>query len=538
MKTGFKTVISKIIVKFGLLSLVHVIFIIIIFGILTYIQSQQTLLGNTINIAGKNRYLTLNLLFEISEYMGNSPPPTSIDNNSNSQIRNAEQLLETNIMTLKNGGMISGVNLKPLPNDFLDSWNKVNSHWTDFKRLLNKELYDKRVPQSTDTNIEINQPAATNLDDSLKQELVPRAYKLVNSSDVLVTQIGQKVKNNWDNLIILQIIFGALIVVLILFILFMVRRLLNPITLLTRATSEIKKGNFDVSVDYKSGDELSELTESFNSMVSTIRNDVKKQSEMTYELTQLNQQLKENDRAKNEFISMISHELRTPLVPIRGYIEMLLKPEKTGILNEKQRKAVETIYRNEKKLESLVENILDIYKIDMGILILNKKEISISSLLNNVINDLKSAIEEKCASVVTEINTVAIKSVTCDEKRIEQVLSNLIKNSLDFVPNKAGNIILRVETLREQRNERDSIEYPGKNQLVFSVEDNGTGIPVDKMNKLFHKFYQIDLAITRKYGGTGLGLAICWDIIEAHGGKIWIDKEYRDGAAFRFTIPF
>ena len=535
---GFKTSISKIIVRFGLFSLVQIIFIIIIFGILTYIQSQQTLLGNTINIAGKNRYLSLNLLYEISEYLGNSPPQVSIDGNSTSRIRNAEQQLESNIITLKDGGMISGAHIKPLPIDFLDSWNKVNSHWTDFKSLLNKELFDNRVPENIDTNIVIDQPAVTNLDYSIRQELVPKAFDLVNSSEALVTQIGQKVKNNWDNLIILQIIFGALIVVLILFILFMVRRLLNPITLLTRATSEIKKGNFDVSVDYKSGNELSELTESFNSMVSTIKNDVKKQSEMTYELTQLNQQLKENDKAKNEFISMISHELRTPLVPIRGYIEMLLKPKKTGELNEKQRKAVQTIYRNEKKLESLVENILDIYKLDMGILILNKKEIPISSLLSSVIDDLRSAIEENGASIVTEINTVAVKNVICDEKRIEQVLSNLIKNSLDFVPNKAGKIILRVEELHEQTNEKDNIEYPGKNQLVFSVEDNGTGIPVDKMNKLFHKFYQIDTSLIRKHGGTGLGLPICRDIIEAHGGKIWIDKEYREGAAFRFTIPF
>ncbi len=95
-----------------------------------------------------------------------------------------------------------------------------------------------------------------------------------------------------------------------------------------------------------------------------------------------------------------------------------------------------------------------------------------------------------------------------------------------------------MEDLQEQRKETDNIDIPGKNQLVFSVEGNGTGIPADKMNKLFHKFYQIDLAITRKYGGTGLGLVICRNIIEAHGGKIWIEREYIEGAAFRFTIPF
>jgi signal transduction histidine kinase len=415
----------------------------------------------------------------------------------------------------------------------LDSWNKVNSDWTDFKKILNDQIYDKFTLENVKTNTLINQTVSTNLDNSLKEELYSKGFNLVNSSDALVTQIGQKVESNWDELIILQITFGVLIVILILFILFIVRRLLKPIALLTRATSEIKKGNLEVSVDYKGGNELSELTESFNSMVSTIKRNTNEQSEMTDQLTQLNEQLKDNDRAKNEFISMISHELRTPLVPIKGYTELLLKPQKMGELNEKQKKAVQTIYRNEKKLESLVENVLDIYKFDMGIIKLDRKEIPISHLFNNVINDLKSGIEEKHATIVTEINTT-VQKVVCDEKRIEQVLSNLIKNSLDFIPNYSGKIILRVEELKEANNG----EVPGKNHLVFSVEDNGPGIPIDKMDKLFHKYYQIDTALARRYGGTGLGLVICRDIIEAHGGKIWVDKEYDQGAAFRFTIPF
>ncbi len=529
-----KSVLSKTIVKIGLLSLIQIIFIIAIFGTLTYIQSQQTLLGNTINIAGKNRFLTINLLYEISEFLSkSSSATTSLENYSTSRISNAEQQLASNIMVLKDGGITSAVQLKPLPGDFLDGWNKVNSHWTDLKTMIQDQIYDRFAIENIKTNTEIDQTVRTDLDNSLKEELISKAFNLVNSSDALVTQISQKVESNWDELIKMQIIFGVLIVILILFILFIFQRLLRPITLLTRATSEIKKGNLDVSVDYKGGNELSELTESFNSMVSTIKRDVKKQSEMTTQLTQLNVQLKENDRAKNEFISMMSHELRTPLVPIKGYTELLLKPHKIGELNEKQAKAVQIIYRNEKKLESLVENILDIYKFDMGIIKLDRKELPILHLFNNVINDLKTGIEEKQATIMTEINTT-VQKVVCDEKRIEQVLCNLIKNSLDFIPNNSGKIMLKVEELKET----DNVQIPGEKHLVFSVEDNGPGVPVDKMNKLFHKFYQIDTALTRKYGGTGLGLVICRDIIEAHGGKIWIDKEYNQGAAFRFAIPF
>ena len=531
----FKKFLSKTIVKIGLLSLIQIIFIITIFGILTYIQSQQTMLGNTINIAGKNRFLTLNVLYEISEFLSKSSSAlTGAENYSTSRISNAEQQLASNIMVLKDGGITSAVQVKPLPSDFLDSWNKVNSHWTDFQSMLSEQIYDKFAIENITINTAMNQTVGTHLDNSLKQELISKAFNLVKSSDVLVTQIGQKVESNWDELIKLQIIFGVLIVILILFILFIFRRLLKPITLLTRATSEIKKGNLEVSVDYNSGNELSTLTESFNSMVSAIKRDVEKQSIMTDQLTQLNVQLKDNDRAKNEFISMISHELRRPLVPIKGYTELLLSPQKIGELNEKQAKAVQIIYRNEKKLESLVENMLDIYKFDMGIINLNKKEIPILHLFNNVINDLRTGIEENGATIITEINTTTVKKVVCDEKRIEQVLSNLIKNSLDFIPNNSGKIILKVEELKDA----DNMQVLGKSQLVFSVEDNGPGIPANKMDKLFHKFYQIDTALSRKYGGTGLGLAICRDIIEAHGGKIWIDKEYNQGAAFRFTIPF
>ena len=345
----FKKFLSKTIVKIGLLSLIQIIFIITIFGILTYIQSQQTMLGNTINIAGKNRFLTLNVLYEISEFLSKSSSAlTGAENYSTSRISNAEQQLAFNIMVLKDGGITSAVQLKPLPSDFLDSWNKVNSHWTDFQSMLSEQIYDKFAIENITINTAMNQTVGTHLDNSLKQELISKAFNLVNSSDVLVTQIGQKVESNWDELIILQIIFGVLIVILILFILFIFRRLLKPINLLTRATSEIKKGNLEVSVDYNSGNELSELTESFNSMVSTIKRDVEKQSIMTDQLTQLNVQLKDNDRAKNEFISMISHELRRPLVPIKGYTELLLSPQKIGELNEKQAKAVQIIYRNEK----------------------------------------------------------------------------------------------------------------------------------------------------------------------------------------------
>src|SRR6186997_2672585 len=122
----FRKSLSKIFVKIGILSLVQIIFIIMIFSILTYIQSQQTLLGNTINIAGKNRFLTLNVLYEATKYM-NMP---SLTNNSNigiSQIKSSEHQLKSNIMALKEGGKTSGVDVEPLSSSSLERWNQVNT---------------------------------------------------------------------------------------------------------------------------------------------------------------------------------------------------------------------------------------------------------------------------------------------------------------------------------------------------------------------------------------------------------------------------
>ncbi len=256
---------------------------------------------------------------------------------------------------------------------------------------------------------------------------------------------------------------------------------------------------------------------------------------------ELYEQLQLNDTFKTEFLSMISHELRTPLVPIKGYAEMLLKPQLLGELNEKQVKAILSIYRNAQKQESLVEDILTIYTFETGKIVLSKKEFMLSDLLINVINDLKPLLEEKKISIITEINTKIGNTVYCDEKRIEQVLSNLIKNSIDFVPKSKGKITITISEKESQFTKKTDNNYNGhsnmSSNIVFTVKDNGKGIPDEKIDLLFKKFYKIDTTMTRKHGSTGLGLVICKDIVEAHGGTIWIDRNYTKGASILFTIP-
>jgi signal transduction histidine kinase len=239
------------------------------------------------------------------------------------------------------------------------------------------------------------------------------------------------------------------------------------------------------------------------------------------ELRKTNEELQMVERGKDEFMSMINHELKTPLVPIKGYTDMLTKPKVMGELNEKQKKAVSYISYNIGKLELLVSDILDVYKLDMGRLKLVKKDVEVEKLIITNIFEFKRLADQKNVEIIPDLGYQGL--VYCDQRRIDQVITNLIKNALDFVPADTGRIILRVSKKEEK--------------LFFSVEDNGPGIPLEKIDSLFKKFYQIDTSISRKHGGTGLGLAISKGIIEAHGGEIWVDRSYTAGAKFVFTLP-
>ena len=339
------------------------------------------------------------------------------------------------------------------------------------------------------------------------------------------------------------VISGIILTISIVLILFIARTISLPLSKLTDLVIRTGKGNYDSKIDIKSSDEVGELATNFEIMRQNVH-DVNRSlnkivDDRTRELQEANEELRQNDeylanvnkelrladKAKEEFMSMVSHELKTPLVPARGYIELLLRQKKIGDLNEKQKKYANIIYRNILKLEVLVNDVLDGYKIDMGKLKVQKNLVNVKVLISSVISDLDSLIGEKQITVIVDLRLVEETTIMCDRRRIEQVFANLIKNAIDFVPPISGKITIIAELVNNNT------------MVQFSVEDNGTGIPYEKMDKLFHKFYQVDTSLIRKHGGSGLGLAICKGIVEAHGGTIWIDKGYREGAAFRFTIP-
>jgi signal transduction histidine kinase len=526
---------SKIILKISIFIIIVIILIIGSFGVLAYFQSQGSSIGNSINIAGKNRYLTANLLLQTEKYLdGSSNIP---------QLEDGMYKLQTNIMTLKQGGTISGINLRSLPSDFLDLSRRIDEDWSIFKTYITDNL----LKRHEDGQVTAARSNATAQSTTERKNLELLASNLIGSSDALVTKLGRQADTDSQNLMLLQILFGILIIGILVLVLYFVARILRPISALTQATSEIEKGNLDVSVKRKGNDELSVLSDSFNSMVKSIKRYNERQNELTKalefkndeltetekDLRRANEELVNTETAKEEFLSMISHELKTPLTPLKMYAEMLLKIRSMGELNEKQLKAMKMILRSISQLELLVNDIFDVYKLDIGKLKLTKKVVQVASLVKENLSELGLLMQDKQIQFNAEIIPPSEKvNVLCDPRRIGQVLANLIKNSVDFVPDKGGRITIRTEAgYSKQTNDGNS------NYVVFTIEDNGSGIPFEKINNLFKKFYQVDTSTKRKHGGTGLGLAICNGIVEGHGGKIWVDTKHSQGAMIKFTLP-
>jgi signal transduction histidine kinase len=525
---------SKIILKISVLIFIQIALIIGSFGILIYFESQGASIGNSINIAGKNRFLTATLLLQIEKYLEGSL--------NVSLLYNSMENLQNNIMTLKQGGSTSGVSLGPLPPEFSSLAGRIDADWNTLKKSIMEYIIDER--QDTQLSVPLLTQATI---EAVGKKFESLSSNLVRSSDALVTNLGLYANVNSRNLILLQTTFGVLNIVILILILYVVARILRPISALTRATSEIEKGNLDVSVKQKGKDELSILGKSFNSMVYSLLKYKERQKELTSTLASKNEELTEIERdlrranedlmnteeAKEEFLAMISHELKTPLTPLKMYAEMLLKVRSMGTLNEKQLKVMKVIYNNISQLELLINDIFDVYKLDIGRLKLNIMRVQVASLVKESISGLELLMRNKGIHFnIDLIPPSGTMTVLCDPRRIRQVITNLIKNSVDFVPDKSGRITIRTNVDYVTDNDSGKTNY-----VTFTIEDNGSGIPPEKIDNLFKKFYQIDTSVKRKHGGTGLGLVICKGIIESHGGKIWIAKTYTSGTCIRFTLP-
>jgi PAS domain S-box-containing protein len=233
------------------------------------------------------------------------------------------------------------------------------------------------------------------------------------------------------------------------------------------------------------------------------------------------QRLKELDKMKSDFVSNVSHELRTPLTSIKGSVDNMLDSI-TGPLNEKQTRYLTRIKANADRLARLINDLLDLSRIEAGKIDLRPTNLSLVTLIKEVAESLRPVAAEKLIHLEILTNETSV-TAWADRDKITQVLMNLMGNALKFTP-LHGKITVAVE-----RN--------GSEWVQVSVTDTGPGIPSEEVNKIFDKFYQISQVTDWKAKGTGLGLAISKALVETHGGKIWVEWGEDRGSTFSFTLP-
>jgi len=279
----------------------------------------------------------------------------------------------------------------------------------------------------------------------------------------------------------------------------------RPLKKLYNATRKIEKGEFDINLDIKTGDEIEELANAFNRTALTL---AKLETERT-----------EIDTAKTEFLSITSHELRSPMTPMKAQLQMI-EEGYFGKLKKKQKESIRIITRNADRLDSIIADFLEISRIEAARLKFSFRETDLTETVKETAEFMQGFANDKSIKLVVTSDKIPV--IQADPDRVSQVLRNLVNNAIKFSPEKS-----KIEI--EARLKKDHI--------LFSVKDCGVGLTIENQIRIFEPFYQVENANRRRHGGTGLGLAICRGIVESQKGKIWVESKTGSGSKFYFTLP-
>ncbi len=283
------------------------------------------------------------------------------------------------------------------------------------------------------------------------------------------------------------------------------RSITKPIKQLHKAAQEIEKGNFNVRTDIKTNDEIAKLGDALNMIAIA--------------LGKMEEERKQLDKTKSEFLNITSHELRTPITPLKAQIQML-QQQYFGKLTEKQKISLRIVLKNTERLSKMIEDFLEISRIEAAKLKFNFREINLKETIKETVDLMAGFAKEKKIKLVKNIDI--IPTIEADPDRVTQILRNLIHNAVKFSKNNS---------------EIEINVAPLKDYILISVKDYGIGMHPNDQLRVFEPFYQIEDTINRKHGGTGLGLAICRGIVESQKGKIWIESALGQGSTFSFTVP-
>jgi two-component system sensor histidine kinase GlrK len=322
-----------------------------------------------------------------------------------------------------------------------------------------------------------------------------RTYAQENTNDKIkkLHEVGADVRK------MAMVMTGAFLIISIFFSLFINRTITQPIAIMKKKTKEIAKGDFKAGLNLSSPPEIGELAEAFNLMCG---------------------KLQELDKMKSDFFSLVSHELRTPLSTIIMGIG-LLKDGAEGAITENQKKLLATLYKESKRVIELADSLLDLSKMEAGMMTYPLEQKDLAPLIDMVIQEIGPIVESKKINIEAKI-VEKLPPINMDSEKILQVLRNLIGNAVKFTPN-GGEVKISARSIN--------------GGVEVSVADTGPGIPAESLSTIFEKFRQIKSKGSRQIQGTGLGLAIAKQIITYHSGKIWAKSEPGNGSTFVFVLP-
>ncbi len=323
----------------------------------------------------------------------------------------------------------------------------------------------------------------------INEQLIGHVYMFKDTSSI--QNMISKLQHHF------MLVGSLLVIFTIITVFFLSQAITQPLIRMKKATERLSKGDFSVSVNHTSKDELGELANS----IQTLAND-------------LNHLKKE----RNEFLASISHELRTPLTYVKGYADIA---RREGVNEEERNKYLHIIYEESEHLSSLVKDLFELAKIDQHSFVIHKEKVSMCEFMKNLLNKIEPAFQKKKIHLSITCPTGVYANI--DRSRFEQVMINLLDNALKYSSSEST-VALEVKV-----NE-------ATNKLTISVSDEGIGIPESEIPFIFNRFYRVEKSRSRESGGTGLGLSIVKEIVEAHGGQVFVDSHYGRGTVIIIDI--